>query len=234
MIWNNHLLFLHPQKTAGMSLTNVLLDTLAPPIFNSLPPGHWPEHPEGKPGVAYVYGLRHENQYQAKSILKQFNLSLDDFKVIMVVMRNPYDMEVSRYFHLRKPDAFETSSDRELALKSSFSEFVVNTQFRKSRPYHPDIERFQAIQSYYTTGDSIPPNLRIVHYEHLEEDINNVLGSLGYSPVKIPYVNISHERSSRDIMDFITSPEIEYSVYSRYAWIFNHNYYPRIAFKADK
>lgn len=230
MIWNKELLFLHPQKTAGMALTKVLLETLSPPVFNSLPPGHWPDPTKGTPGTAYVYGQRHENLYAASMILNQFNLTLGDFHVIMVVMRNPYDMEISRYFHLRKPEAFEKNSERDLALQSTFSTFVLNSQFRKKRPHNRKLEQSEAIKNYYTTTTSLPDNLMIVRYERLEDDVNSVLGSLGYPEITIPAVNISAERKNKTITDLITSPEVEASIYNRYAWIFDNNFYPRIKF----
>ena len=225
MVWNDELLFLHPQKTAGMAVSHLLWETLNPPVFNSVPQGHW--DPIFRPGVAQVIGLRHENLYQAAAILAPFRRDLSEFKKILVVMRNPYDMEVSRYFHLRKPEAHEKTDERNLALSSSFEEFELKSEFRLPRPDDPQLEFEESIKNYYSMGVAFLSNLQILRYETLYADLNRELTGLGYGTVTVPRVNVSDERRSADYQHYIRNPEVEEAIFRKYTWIFDQGFYAR-------
>jgi hypothetical protein len=231
MIWNDELLFLHPQKTAGLAISAVLWDILRTPVFNSVPLDHW--DPILRPGVAQVLGLRHENLFEAQSILVPFGRNLADFQSILVVMRNPYDMEISRYYHLRKPDALETSEDRHLAQTLSFDEYVRTSRFRLPHPDDPDLEFREDIRYFYTLGPEFPKNIRILRYEHLEADLNEVLNQFGYSEVTIPKVNVSHERPALSFHQVIQSRHVEEAIFMKYRWMFEHGFYPRLDMRTN-
>ena len=228
MVWNEELLFLHAQKTAGMAVSEVLWNTLRTPVFSSVPLGHWDRIL--RPGVAQVLGHRHENLYEAAVILKPFKRQLSDFAVILAVMRNPYDMEISRYYHLRKPEAFEEGEDRELARTLSFQEFVLRSKFRTPRPFDPKLQFQESIKNYYALGDAFLKNLRVLRYENLASELNRELQALGYEPVTLPLVNVSEERKERSHAQLISSAEVEAAIYQKYRWLFEHGFYPRISF----
>lgn len=228
MIWNDELLFLHPQKTAGMAISSVLWNTLRTPIFNSVPLNHWDRIV--RPGVAQILGLRHENLFEAASIMAPFGMKLEDFQSILVAMRNPYDMEVSRYYHLRKPEAFEGAEERQLALSLPFDEYVKRSKFRLPRPDDPELEFREDIKNYYALGAVFPENLRILRYERLEEDLNKELARFGYSAVVLPTVNISEERAEPGYGQFIRTMEVEEVIFEKYRWVFEHGFYTRLRF----
>lgn len=208
-----------------MAVSRVLWETLKVPIFNSVPFGHWDRI--FRPGVAQLLGLRHENLYQAAAILSPFGKTLADFSKILVVMRNPYDMEVSRYFHLRKPEAHETTIERTLAISLPFEEFELKSAFRLPRPDDEQLEFEESIQNYYAMGASFLPNIKILRYEHLESDLNSELSSFGYSHISIPRINVSDERDAASYHQYIRTPEVEAAIYNKYKWIFEQGFYVR-------
>jgi hypothetical protein len=232
LVWNDELLFLHPQKTAGMAVSTLLWDILKTPVFNSVPLDHWDRII--RPGVAQVLGIRHENLYEAAAILEPFRRSLSDFRAIITVMRNPYDMEVSRYFHLRKPGAFEATEDILLARTLRFEEFQLKSRFRTPRPHNPELEFAESIKNYYAMGASFPENLKIIRYENLEAELNEQLQQLGYEAASIPIVNTSDERAGAHHNLYITNSEVENAVYQRYKWIFDHGFYQRLFTASSK
>ena len=227
MVWNEELLLLHPQKTAGMAVSEVLWNTLRTPVFSSVPLGHWDRIL--RPGVAQVLGLRHENIFEAAVILRPYRRELSDFKAILVVMRNPYDMEISRYYHLRKPEAFETDEERELAQSLSFEEFVLQSTFRSPHPDNPQLEFREAIKNYYAFGATFLNNLRILRFENLEEELNTELQAIGYGPITLPRINVSDERRGRAFHEAIRTKEVENAIYEKYRWIFEHGFYTRLS-----
>jgi len=227
VIWNDELLFLHPQKTAGMAITDHLVNLLRTPVFISTPLGHGDSIL--RPGIAHVLGHRHENLFEAAAILEPFNRTLSDFKAILVPMRNPYDMEVSRYYHLRKPQAFEQDEDRKLALTGTFEEFIVRSEFRSPHPDNQELEFREAIKNYYSMGATFLENLRVLRYECIETDLNEQLAQFGYEHISLREVNVSEERSERDFRRMVLSKEVEQAVYAKYRWIFEHGFYSRLS-----
>ena len=65
MIWNDEILFLHAPKTAGMSMTNLLLSALEGPVNITGPY----EKKYRKGNTIYWPGKRHESLYDAESVL---------------------------------------------------------------------------------------------------------------------------------------------------------------------
>ena len=52
--------------------------------------------------ITIAEGSRHERLTEAAASLARFGRRLEDFDTIISIMRNPYDMEVSRYHFLRR------------------------------------------------------------------------------------------------------------------------------------
>jgi hypothetical protein len=144
-------------------------------------------------------------------------------------MRNPYDLEVSRYYHLRKSEAYEPDNEKSLALKLSFDEFVIKSQFRAPHPQNPELEFREAIKNYYSMGTVFPKNLRILRYECVQEDLDKELGALGYGPVPLQSVNVSEERPDRSYKHLIKTKDVESAIYTKYRWLFEHGYYTRLS-----
>ena len=232
MIWNNEVLFLHVQKTAGMSVTSALTKCLRRPVFLSVPRDHWPK-PDPTwdlEGIAFVEGSRHENLRQARDRLQKFDFEFEDFKKIISVARNPYDLEISRYFHLRKEEAFERGFEKDLAMSSGFAEFAIESRYRDPTKKNKRLAERENIKNYYSIGANIPKNLRIVRFENLQHDIRRELSGLTRSVFELPHLNSSYNRSADDRTETLMTPETEEAIYTRYRWLFQHGIYRRMRF----
>lgn len=163
-----------------------------------------------------------------RELLCQSGKTLSDFAAILVTIRNPYDLEVSRNFHLRKPEAFETSEEPELARTLPFEDFQLASQFRLPKPEDFNLTRAESLESYYRLDGAPPSNLRILRYEHIQEDLGEQLARFGYPPVTIVPENWSPERQARSFASFISSSIVEQKIYERYSWVFDGGLFPRM------
>ena len=232
MIWNKDILFLHVQKTAGMSVTSALTRCLRRPVFLSAPRNHWPM-PGSEwdlDGVAFVEGIRHENLRQARDRLKLLGFEIEEFEKIISVARNPYDLEISRYFHLRKNEAFEHGLERDLAVSSNFTEFVIGSKYRDPTRKNRRLVERENIKSYFSIGAYMPKNLRIVKFEDLRQNLCRELSGLTRSVFELPHLNWSYNRTIEDRVEKLITPETEEAIFARYRWLFQHGIYERIRF----
>src|SRR4051812_21611462 len=97
MLFSKDLLFVHVPKTGSMSVTEYLLRVLPPPIWYAT---H--SHDGALPaGVTLMPGKRHEHLREAHEIARRHGMDLEDFRMILAAVRNPYALEVSRYAYLQ-------------------------------------------------------------------------------------------------------------------------------------
>ena len=108
-----------------MSMTSLLCEELPGPIFVTGP--YDEQHREGK--VVFIPGKRHETLIDAASFFTYRNMRLEQFEKIFVVMRNPYDLELSRYAYLRKNLPQDRGRAQDIALESDFSEYLATAPF---------------------------------------------------------------------------------------------------------
>lgn len=213
MLWNDDVLFIHVPKTGGMATTNYLLGVLEPPFFLSLPEGHSGE----RPGVTLVEGIRHERLDEAVELLARHGRTLESFKVILAGIRNPYDLEISRFGYLRKGHPWDNGMAQDLAMAGDFETFARHATFNG--------KTYPALEEYYETGGRRPGNLRLIRQEHIEEDLGAALAEVGIRVSgPVPVANAS-EHGSRE--DYITALA-ERAIYDRFRWFFDHGYYERI------
>jgi len=214
MIFCEKLLFLHVPKAAGSSLTQVLLERLPRPTYYTHPEDFY----EGRDdGVIHLPGGAHETLAEAGEIIASYGFELSDLGVILGVVRNPYALEVSRYFYLRTANPYDIGYNQALALTSDFETFAL-----KSKP-HGWLKR--PIESYFTLDGEVPPNMRILRMEHLLEDLNAALETVALPPVEnLPATNTSDHGH---FIDYYT-PRAEKSVFERYRWLFDQGFYQRI------
>src|SRR5919201_3753697 len=99
MIFSDRLLFLHVPKAGGTSITHYLMRILPPPVYYSLPGDHDADVPAG---VTRFHGMAHESLEEARVVLAERRRRLDGFSVVLACVRNPYELEVSRYAFLRR------------------------------------------------------------------------------------------------------------------------------------
>ncbi|MBA3449882.1 MAG: hypothetical protein H0T18_01570, partial [Chloroflexia bacterium] len=109
-----------------MSTTEYLIAVLPGPIYLSQPitDESLPPH------VIQIPGKRHETLAEAREILACHGFDLDQSPVIMATIRNPYDLEVSRWAFLRQRHGWERGPEQELACAHGFAEFAVKNDQR--------------------------------------------------------------------------------------------------------
>ena len=216
MIWNNEILFLHLPKTAGMSMTALLEENLSGPVCISEP---GIDRRLEKDGLIYFPGKRHENLFDAESFFTYRNRSVFDFEKVLVVMRNPYDLEVSRYFYLRKGRDVDRGPAQEIAMSCDFTEYLQRAPFFGQKP--PRLDK------YFSMNGMIPDNMAILRYENLSNDIEfNLEKFLKSKDYKLNHINKSNRKPATDLYD----KETEEMCYLRHRWFFDKGFYSRQKF----
>lgn len=213
MIWNENVLFIHVPKTGGMSTTSVLETSLQGQVFSSVPAGH----EGGLPNVTYVPGMRHERIHEAARILEQHGRRLDDFKVIIAGMRNPYDLEVSRFHHIKMHFMDQPLVNVQLIKTEGFEGFCARSNFYGCNP--------PAIHQFYTNKWESLPQLRIVRYENIAVDMAEALSPYVETLPGFPHLNATSRQSWQEMM----TPTAEAAIYERFKWLFIQGFYERYA-----
>jgi hypothetical protein len=99
MVFSEDVLFLHVPKTGGVSVAHYLLRALRPPIHYVIP-GHLGL--ADRPGYTHIPDTPHRNLERTREFLGERGIELADFKAIIAVIRNPYDLAVSNYAYQRQ------------------------------------------------------------------------------------------------------------------------------------
>ena len=213
MLWNNQVAFIHAPKTAGMSMTKLLADGLRGPIFITEPVDTQAQEKR----IKVVEGGRHATLMEAEIVLNKKRKSLTDFEKVFVVMRNPYDLEVSRYFYLRKEFEVDRGKAQTIAMESPFPEYLKTAPFFGQLP--PRLDR------YYHMNNYIPENLVILRFEDLAAQIGFYVQPY-LDRVQLPHLNASRHENFMDYYD----AEAEANCFERHAWFFEKGFYARIRF----
>lgn len=214
MILNQDILFIHVPKTGGMAMTTKLLEVLPRPIYYAVPKGH-----EGKikdPNIIISIGDRHGNLREAKKWVESLGMSLNSFKKILVAIRNPYDMEVSRYFYLRLGHPWDRGQAQKIALEGDFEKFAVESL------YHG--RKLSEVEKYFVIEGKMPSNINVLRFENLQTDLKTALLEVGIEfGDPLPVVNKTKHGHYRE---YLTS-KAEQAIYKRYKWLFDNDYYER-------
>ena len=239
MIFGRDLLYIHVPKTGGMSTTAYLLDVLPKPVYLTHPTDVWNDELPDQ-GVVHIVGKRHETLAEARDVVACHGFDIRRFPMILATIRNPYDLEVSRYAYLRAGYPWQRGPEQDLALASSFEEFAVKNEQRGGHWLTSDPEIHAAsepgappghgeypneIKDFYTLDGLFLENLRIVRFEQLVDDLVDALATLeinGHGDV--PWVNESLHHAYQSYY----TPGAEEAVYRRYRWVFDHGFYPRL------
>jgi hypothetical protein len=240
MLFNDRLLFLHVPKTAGTSVTSFLVRNLKGAITLT-EPADLPPEVDGlqagqrmtlqfrrwrrklgflrNPHVRRIGGVRHETLPQASERLQQLGKSLVDFEAIFAVIRNPYDLEVSRFHFFRRGHlgirGFAHEYAEELAQSGDFAAFAERAAYHGRLPGR--------IEDWFEINGRIPANLRILRFETLEADLLRGLAPFCKIVSPLPKLNASQHAP---YMNYLT-PEIEIAIYNKYRWLFDRGYYDR-------
>jgi hypothetical protein len=240
MLFNDKLLFVHVPKTAGDSVTKYLIDNL--PGRKTLVEGSDKSHPSVRlppaviaklrvkallkrwglwmpASVSIMEGERHARLHEARDMFAKLGCSLDEFRAIIVCVRNPYDLEVSRYHFLRLGyhgvRGVARSREQKIAIEESFEEFA------RSAPYHGHLPA--RIEKWYELDGRMSGNLRIIRFENLEADLHRAVGEFCPTAAGLPRLNVTvHEPYSSYL-----SPAAEEAIYNKYRWLFDRKFYER-------
>ena len=172
MLVGDDVLFIHPPKTGGMSVVEYLLWNLPGRKTVFVPPGHARPRPlewarNLMRQVRYVDGERHATLPRAIRQLESLGRSFEDVPTVLAVVRNPYDLEVSRFGYYA---GFYQPGLSELARSGDFDRFVREAGYPWGTP--------TPIEEWYTVHGAVPPNLRILRFEHLADDLRGALPSI--------------------------------------------------------
>lgn len=219
-IFCKDLLFLHVPKTGGTSVSQLLLSVLPRPVYY-VHPTSFLKQPE--PGVIHIPAISHHPLDRAETIVRQHGFELARFPVIVAVIRNPYELAVSHYAFLRRPtaQAAHQSELAHLACERDFSSFVVEAVARR------ELNFMGRLHDFYHLRSTVPPNLRVVRFEHLAEGIGNVLRDIGVEhDGELLWLN----RSTHDDYATYFDRAAEEAVYTKQRWMFDEGYYARMMF----
>ncbi|MEQ8517031.1 MAG: hypothetical protein RIC38_15650 [Chromatocurvus sp.] len=210
MVFNDELLFLHVPKTAGMAVSEALMASLKPPVIHAVQAGH---AGETVAGVRVLAGRRHQNLATVDAWFEDAAMPhrVAGFHHILVMVRNPYAMELSRYHYLRKGHAWDQGRAQELALDGDYAAFVDGSRW------------WFDFRDYYTVDGAVPDNLRIVRQEDYAATLALTCGDSLAQPLQVREMNRSHSLDYREVMD----AELEQAIYRKYQWIFDKGFYPR-------
>jgi hypothetical protein len=230
MIFNKDVLFIHIGKTGGTSVREYLKKVLKKPLYvavskDGLPLNNLSLKEKAKHFLRrehYFYGNPHATLEEAQPIVLKYGFSVSSFKRIIAVVRNPYEIELSLYHHLRKPHVIDRvckagrpeGKVRIEAASGSFDEFVAKNIYHRIGVKYED---------YVMLNGNLPPNLRLIKIESLDKEMHELAKEFGRSVIPMPFPH--HNRSERKI--FVE----DISVFSRkvielkYKWIFDMGYY---------
>ncbi|HEY5046452.1 MAG TPA: hypothetical protein VII49_00340 [Rhizomicrobium sp.] len=240
MLFNDKLLFVHTPKTAGTSVTSFLIANLPRGVTLTEPPDRPdPSLPLSttarlklelrrlrrtlglslRASLKRIDGTRHESLQEAAEALAPLGRNLRDFEAIVAVIRNPYDLEVSRFHFFRRGHhgvkGLAHEYAEELALAGDFGAFA------RKAPYHGRLPG--RIEDWYEIDGAMPPNLRLVRFETLEEDLYRIVGGLYPIGSKLPKLNATKHGP---YAGYLTT-EIEEAIYRKYRWLFDRQFYRR-------
>ena len=157
-------------------------------------------------------------QLPLSQVVAYRNLSLEHFEKIFVVMRNPYELELSRYSYLQKNLPQDRGRAQDIALEGDFKKYLETAPFFGMTPPRLDL--------YYHVNGYMPENLVILRYEHLAEGIERNLANFLTPGYELPHENESAHESVAEIYD----SEMEELCYRRHRWFFDKSFYARSAF----
>jgi len=303
MIISDDVLFLHVRKTGGTSASQFLLETLPAPIHYFCRAPNATVHREG---LTHENGNPHQTLADARDYLRRQGRVLSDFRMILAVVRNPYDHFVSHYSYQRRrstevttiapasappptprqdmlpgaatllealmpgrvaqvePEPGERPGGLMAALNLVAADrgvpiavwerngtvyvksggFVEKTHRMRDVAQSSDFRTFveQAIkpqglrflhrvkEHFYLEGE-MPPNLRVVRFERLADEVREALREIGISgDAEFPWLNRSDHAAYSSYYDEFT----EQAVYDASRWLFDLGLYQRLSLNGSE
>lgn len=220
MIFNREVLFLHVPKTAGKSITQSLAATLARPLWAYVPVGterSLRTLPDVE-GIHFERSSGHEGVSKAYQTMTALGLHPRQLRMILLVVRRPYDLMVSNYHFMREQYENNVGRDNfELAVRLDFTEWVEQVRFA-------DVSRYFLVHQRER-----PTSLRVLRYEHLASDYADAMASVGYDPAPLPHLNASTHPDAEELL----TPTAEAAIYEKFRYLFDEGYYERLSLSSD-
>ncbi len=224
LVFNNRVLALHVPKTGGNSLSVYLLQTLARPIvYQSWHPRTEIDHD----AITFIQGNPHASLRDAATLTRNYGMELSDFIAILVVLRNPYELEVSRYesFRQQAHDPALSTRDHDLARTLDFPSYIKAYLAPNGVPRSRNLEQLVSIDG------KIPTNLRYIRFEHLVPETRLRLREAGIAADgDFPWLNRSLHASAES---YYTS-RAEEIVYQAHRWMFDQGLYERLPIRKQQ
>ncbi len=215
MVFNDDLLFIHVPKTAGMAVSDVLLRALPRPVYYAVQSGHEGDYAD----VLVREGRRHQCLADADEWFEAEGLPhrVDHFRHVLVMVRNPYALEVSRYHYLQKGHEWDAGLAQDLALAGDFGAFVRGSKW------------WFDLADYYSVGGRLPSNLRVLRQESFAIELQSYCRDVGADAFRLESVNASVSRGYAELVD----EELEPLIYAKYRYLFDKGFYSRESFAAE-
>lgn len=216
MVFNRDILFIHLGKTGGISVANYLCRVLRPPVVSVVRYDEFDKlHQVGH--EIMVPWKRHANLVEAEEFLKTKHMAIQDFSSIIIVIRNPVDLDFSYYRHLRTPRYIKKLSQKPFhsarleAAQKDYAHFAGEsyTHYRGN------------LRDYFEIDGIMPKNLKIVRFEKLAEEIPAIVNPYSINTISFPHRNKSSENFERPPL----MPQAIESIRRKYQWIYEKGFY---------
>jgi hypothetical protein len=240
MLFTDTLVFVHVPKTAGESIVKYLIRHL-PEKKTLVDEPDWPPAAPLLPAavrlklrlksmlkrsglglprsLSLVAGKRHARLFEIRDMFAADGRSLEQFRAILAVIRNPYDLEVSRYHYLRLGQhgvsGLARGREQRIAIEESFEQFALTAPYQGRLPAR--------IEEWYQLDGRIPANLRIARFEKLEADLKQALAGFCSVADRLPRLNATNHKPYTTFL----SPRTEEAIYNKYRWLFDRGFYRR-------
>lgn len=222
MLWNCDFLYVALPRTASKSLNIYFSQVWQPPVFGRVSAGHLKAIAQlDRPSPFITEGRGTENLRQALDMTERSGRFLRQFKAVIFVLRNPYDMALSSYRFLRTHYAKNMENPRfQLAHESDFDTFCARFQPPDFKNWLTDAMGQRA------------PNLRLMRLESLADDMRLFNEEFGIiSDMPLPHANAAPLLDGADDAQIEVTSIAEAHIYDKYRLLFDLGGYGRRALR---
>ena len=202
-----------------MSCSRYLLENLRTPVYNCHKQAESDQRVRLKHTIPVQALGRHCTLSEVLEFLQGFNgKTLNDFSKVVVVIRNPFELEYSFYRHMQKSAVLE--QNRNHAFLKHFANMDFKT-FVERAGYH---RRKHPQEKFFLLDDQVPEIVELIRFEELESDFPGAVAAyLKDGPVTpFPHANKTTYMSE---LQAELSPEVREMIYRKHKFMFDHGFY---------